>query len=46
MFELNERHVQKYFETRFAGSAQILGISMLGQQPARATPRAMGTACP
>jgi len=33
MFELDEGHVQRYFETRFAGSARILGISVLGEQP-------------
>ena len=33
MVQLDERNVQTYLEARFGGSARILGISVLGQEP-------------
>jgi hypothetical protein len=33
MVQLDERNVRTYLEARFGGSARILGISVLGQEP-------------
>ena len=33
MVRLDEQSIQTYIEGRFGGSARILGISVLGQEP-------------